>query len=97
MLDALRGMHCVHVEDDAGVGFMSPGKKTFLITLNQANSAVNHSDFIPAEVIPRLRHKFRQQWTWDVNLGDYLAPALFRSHPAVHLVVEIIQIAAELV
>jgi len=49
-----------------------------------------------SEILPRLFHEVRQQWSRDKDLGDDFGGALLRFHSPVDHLMKIVPVAAEL-
>src|ERR1700732_2441644 len=72
MLESLKGMNCVKVEDCACIRLFCPGQEALIIALDNTDGAVDQIDPIRAKVLSHLIEETFQHRSWDIDLGDDL-------------------------
>src|SRR5258708_21711417 len=88
MLNPLRGVNCVQVEDDACIRLFCPRQEAFIIALDNAYCAVDQIDPIRAKVLSHLIEETPQHRPWDIDLSDNLT----RRMRSVELLVDFLMI-----
>src|ERR1700722_8152697 len=73
MLDSLRAVNCMQVEDSASVRLLCPGQEALIIALNKANRSVDQFHPIFAKVVQDLIEESLQHRFWDIDLGNDLS------------------------
>src|SRR5438477_12569000 len=86
----------MEIEYGAGIRFLCPGQEAFIITLNQANGAINEVDIIAAKILSNLVKKFLQHRSGNVNFSDDFAGWIGSMQPRINLAMIVVRIYAQL-
>ena len=97
LLERLRLVRGVNIEDDARVPLLGPRQEALGIRFDEADRAVNHVRFGPSEIRGDLLHECDQVCARDINLRDHFRSSALGSELLIQFDMVIVDVLGKLV